>query len=1222
MIKYYKIFVTICVCFICLLAKSQGAIKLKKTDCLGDVTAFSFIPSSGLSLVSASWDFGDGFTSISNTPVHTYKYTGVFKVKITALLSNGNTAVDSQQIQIVGLPKASFYLKLYSDSCLGLGRNKICFEDTSRPNVSTQNIIQRYFTWGDGNIDNSNSPLFGAVLCHTYTIADKYTINMEIIDNLGCKSKTSQTINILETTEAKFDLTNSFVDCKNVKVCIVNKSSGKNYLKAKYTWKIDTSAIDTNKYFSTSKCIQYQSSRNKLKTTLIVDNRNNCIDSITKFIDVVNESLPSQLSLSTDKVCIKSKNMITALIPNVGWDKIIWKIDNIIMPWSNTLSYFQFYPTAVGTQTVTCEIIRGKCTTTLSRNYTVSGPIANFTLIDNNQCNTNREVFMYDDSKFINKNATKYKWTINDINGDKCTSHREKGINKYTNCNISLDWYNKHTFTAKGKYKVKYEIVDTITGCKDSLIKDVLMDDCPILLTKDSFDICQGDVFYNFFLRKSPKYYSLDTGKTWKNYPITNTSKMLGTFTVGYIFETRLSPWAENYGSDSIKIHTDTLSIFDTIFKYNQLRIKIVKKDNVSYKIYGNCRDFRISVFFSDGNMKNGEAHQIFWPDGTADVFSYSQNTKVDSISKIMATNYLKDDLKVNIVSTSGCKFQQSFKINKGKLIQISVKKNVCFGDSVCMVPIVVFSYNVTGTWKTNTPRNRVEWIFSDVSTKSTQFAPCHQFKAYGMNYLKAIAIDSFGCSDTLKDSVFVQKVTAGIANTDKAIYCAELKQFFDSSSLLKNPNFNDRIVNYDWDFGSGKFSSPVKDPYKAINSSSEYVNIIHAVKSLSGCTDTVQNKIKIIGAKPYFRIKDTIGCGSLNALFWNLSKNCKSYIWEFGDTSNSTYETSSKDDVSFLYKRKGRYNIHLIGIDTILNPVTGKVYYCNAIFPDKNYHKDSSRAVWVLPVKPTGIKSIDTVCVGTQVKFSSLSDTSYKIDNWFVNDSGVASNKVPYNLNYTFKDGGLFNVKLKPKYFNPIYNVCADSAQKQIYVIDVKANFDIDSKINGPLFQFYNKSTPSFASLNWNFGQPITGANNESNEQNPQHHHGFDTGRYKVCLIATIPFGCSDTVCKPIISDKLVGFAIFNVFTPGNNDAMNDQYDIIIEGEDYYDLHIYDRWGVLVFHGEQDADNTQQINWNGKYLNKGPDCSSGTYYYIFKYRLKQESEIKMINGTVTLIRE
>jgi gliding motility-associated-like protein len=117
----------------------------------------------------------------------------------------------------------------------------------------------------------------------------------------------------------------------------------------------------------------------------------------------------------------------------------------------------------------------------------------------------------------------------------------------------------------------------------------------------------------------------------------------------------------------------------------------------------------------------------------------------------------------------------------------------------------------------------------------------------------------------------------------------------------------------------------------------------------------------------------------------------------------------------------------------------------------------------------------------------------------------------------------------------------------------------------------------------------------------------------YWVCQIATNATGCSDTICKPVTVDLFIYMA--NVFTPGNADGKNDTYRVPIQGQDLYDMRIFNRWGEKVF-TSQDA----KIQWNGTVNNTGADCPEGTYFYQFTYRFKGKKE-KMVSGSVNLIR-
>src|SRR5690606_20313790 len=93
------------------------------------------------------------------------------------------------------------------------------------------------------------------------------------------------------------------------------------------------------------------------------------------------------------------------------------------------------------------------------------------------------------------------------------------------------------------------------------------------------------------------------------------------------------------------------------------------------------------------------------------------------------------------------------------------------------------------------------------------------------------------------------------------------------------------------------------------------------------------------------------------------------------------------------------------------------------------------------------------------------------------------------------------------------------------------------------------------------------------------------------------------------------------NVFTPDDNNNINDAFDIDIEGEEKYALTIFNRWGQIVFESDKDGVGNDGVNWNGRKMNKGEYCPAGAYYVVFRYNFYFEEE-QEYNGTVTLIRQ
>jgi gliding motility-associated-like protein len=82
------------------------------------------------------------------------------------------------------------------------------------------------------------------------------------------------------------------------------------------------------------------------------------------------------------------------------------------------------------------------------------------------------------------------------------------------------------------------------------------------------------------------------------------------------------------------------------------------------------------------------------------------------------------------------------------------------------------------------------------------------------------------------------------------------------------------------------------------------------------------------------------------------------------------------------------------------------------------------------------------------------------------------------------------------------------------------------------------------------------------------------------------------------------------NVFTP-NGDNVNDFF--IVDGlTNQWDMHIYDRWGNLVFV----TDRAEDIGWDGHNI-LGIEAINGVYFYI----LEQNSSNQSYTGSVSLFR-
>lgn len=135
------------------------------------------------------------------------------------------------------------------------------------------------------------------------------------------------------------------------------------------------------------------------------------------------------------------------------------------------------------------------------------------------------------------------------------------------------------------------------------------------------------------------------------------------------------------------------------------------------------------------------------------------------------------------------------------------------------------------------------------------------------------------------------------------------------------------------------------------------------------------------------------------------------------------------------------------------------------------------------------------------------------------------------------------------------------------------------------------------------------------TNVPSPVHlYPNVTTNTYLATLIVENIYGCLDTVEYFVEIAPEFTFFIPNAFTP-NDDGTNDFFFGQGIGIIEYDLFVFDRWGNMIFHGNDIND-----MWNGK-ANNGSEIAQQDIY-VWKVRLtdvfyKKHNYI----GTVTLVK-
>lgn len=156
-----------------------------------------------------------------------------------------------------------------------------------------------------------------------------------------------------------------------------------------------------------------------------------------------------------------------------------------------------------------------------------------------------------------------------------------------------------------------------------------------------------------------------------------------------------------------------------------------------------------------------------------------------------------------------------------------------------------------------------------------------------------------------------------------------------------------------------------------------------------------------------------------------------------------------------------------------------------------------------------------------------------------------------------------------------------------------------------GSTVEFEQFNTAVNSTWNFEWGEALEG--------NVAENVFSDTGLNEVNLYLEDENGCFDDSTFLIRVYEPLSIYIPNVFSP-NDDGINDEFKLDIQGVIAYDLIIYNRWGAAIF----ETNASENRAWNGSY--KGKSVPEGTYMYVLFYT-DFEGQRRQKAGSLTLIR-
>lgn len=314
--------------------------------------------------------------------------------------------------------------------------------------------------------------------------------------------------------------------------------------------------------------------------------------------------------------------------------------------------------------------------------------------------------------------------------------------------------------------------------------------------------------------------------------------------------------------------------------------------------------------------------------------------------------------------------------------------------------------------------------------------------------------------------------------------------------------NFGDPITTVLWNFGdpgSGSLntSTDINPSHIYTDGGTYTVSVLVDDGLATEHTVTKVNYVAVSAAPAAdFSAVPISGPAPLEVQFNNESNFiATSFTWDFGDGN-----LGSGPAPLHAYEEPGSYTVTLTAFETSIGArVETKIDYITADVPVP------AAAFSAVPV--TGFEPLT-------VQFTN---ESTGFPDTFLWDFGDGQFSTEENPEHTYGISGTFTVTLT------VFNVAGQSVSAPLNVEvlpvpDLVADFTTGSIAidpNGLLMEFFDQSKEALAYA-WDFGDPGSGALNESNDQNPTHVFP-GPGLYQVTLLVTHgPF--IDSVCKNVL--------------------------------------------------------------------------------------------------------
>ncbi len=143
------------------------------------------------SIVSYTWDFGDGTTGVGSTTEHTFTQPGTYPVRLTVTDSTGKTGTVTHTVHILNHPPQAAFT--YYPHIVSKGY-PVSF-DASGSTDADGEIVEYQWNFGDGRTAS------GEYVEHAYASAGsngiRYPVTLTVVDNNGGRASITKYVQVV-----------------------------------------------------------------------------------------------------------------------------------------------------------------------------------------------------------------------------------------------------------------------------------------------------------------------------------------------------------------------------------------------------------------------------------------------------------------------------------------------------------------------------------------------------------------------------------------------------------------------------------------------------------------------------------------------------------------------------------------------------------------------------------------------------------------------------------------------------------------------------------------------------------------------------------------------------------------------------------------------------------------------------------------------------------------